>query len=146
MEDSGTRKPKPDKGRNWPYFTDAELASPDVGYAVMYGPFMDLLVELRRRMDMPLQVTSGYRTRKHNKKIGGASSSAHLYGCAVDIAIGGKVVYQLVKIAMELGFTGIHVKNHGPMRKRFVHLDYITGAQVPKRLVDSRPYLHTYAA
>ena len=134
------------KGRDWPYFKDRELASPDVGYARMYEPFMDKLIELRRRIGIPLIINSGYRTRAHNREVGGAAQSAHIHGCAVDVRIGGKVVYDLVKIAFELGFTGIHIKNHGPMKGRFVHLDYITGASVPKRLIASRPYIHTYAA
>ena len=35
----------------------------------------------------PVQVTSGYRSKQLNTAVGGASNSAHLYGCAADFVI-----------------------------------------------------------
>ena len=133
------------KGADWPFFTNDELASKDVGYAIMYEPFMRRLVALRLLIGLPLPVTSGYRTEAKNREVHGAPHSAHLYGCAVAIATAGLDVHQLVGLAYNLGFTGIHVKNHGPIETRFVHLDYITDADVPRELEDARPYFHTYA-
>jgi len=37
----------------------------------------------------PIIVTSGYRCQEHNKMIGGAINSDHLYGWAADIVIDG---------------------------------------------------------
>ena len=137
------------KNREWRYFSHRELACKTMRVHVMHEPFMHLLIALRELMGIPLPVTSGYRSKEHNRKINGAQHSAHLYGCAVDISIEkmtGQQVFALVRYAFLLGFTGIHVKNHGPRKGRFIHLDYITGADVPQRLADSRPYIHTYAA
>jgi len=136
------------RGRDWPYFEDRELASPDLGYAVMYEPFMRRLVTLREMMGIPLIVTSGYRSRVHHeeiyRKLGkpAPEHSAHLYGCAADIAVQGEHAYHLGRIAFALGFTGIWPKQHGG--GRFVHLDYITGAEVSQALRDSRPRLGSY--
>jgi|SRR5699024_157182 len=43
-------------------------------------------------------ITSGYRTVAHNKRVGGAANSQHLYGKAADIVVKGvkpSVVYQI---------------------------------------------------
>ncbi len=37
----------------------------------------------------PIIITSGYRSAELNKKVGGASNSNHLTGCAVDIRVAG---------------------------------------------------------
>ena len=129
---------------DWPFFPNSELACKTTGHAEMHEPFMRLLVAYRLILGRALPVTSGFRSREHNRKVKGASNSAHLFGCAVDIATANLDVYQLVSLATDLGFTGIHVKNHGPRDKRFIHLDYITGADVPQALKDARPYIHTY--
>lgn len=49
------------------------------------------LEELRERVsgilgkDTPLSINSGFRCVKHNKRVGGAENSQHLYGTATDI-------------------------------------------------------------
>jgi zinc D-Ala-D-Ala carboxypeptidase len=48
----------------------------------------DLLVGLDRYRDSvgkPVKVVSGYRCPTHNAKVGGATSSQHLYGAAADL-------------------------------------------------------------
>ena len=48
------------------------------------------LEEVRKHLgDKPLIITSGYRTPEHNKKVGGASRSFHLYGMAADFVVPG---------------------------------------------------------
>lgn len=44
----------------------------------------NLLQPLRNNVG-PITISSGYRSRKLNKKIGGSSSSLHCHGCAADI-------------------------------------------------------------
>jgi zinc D-Ala-D-Ala carboxypeptidase len=44
-----------------------------------------LVLEPLRDRYGPLHINSGYRSREVNKRIGGASDSAHLYGCAADV-------------------------------------------------------------
>lgn len=45
----------------------------------------NILDPLRLAWGRPIKVTSGYRCPKLNKKVGGATSSQHMYGQAVDI-------------------------------------------------------------
>ena len=47
------------------------------------------LEELRSRARVPIIINSGYRSPQLNKKVGGASTSNHLTGCAVDIRVDG---------------------------------------------------------
>lgn len=44
----------------------------------------DVLEPIREEFG-PIRVTSGFRCKELNSKIGGAKDSAHLYGCAADI-------------------------------------------------------------
>ena len=47
----------------------------------------------------PVVITSGYRTAAHNKSVGGAAYSQHLYGRAADIRVQGIPVEQLAAYA-----------------------------------------------
>lgn len=47
----------------------------------------------------------------------------HTTGQAVDISVALGRSHQLLKIALEEGFTGIGVKQKGSIAKRFIHLD-----------------------
>ena len=47
------------------------------------------LEELRKRSGTPIRINSGYRSPQLNRKIGGAPTSNHLTGCAVDIKVAG---------------------------------------------------------
>ena len=47
------------------------------------------LEELRKRAGTPIRINSGYRSPQLNRKIGGAATSNHLTGCAVDIKVSG---------------------------------------------------------
>lgn len=60
------------------------------GYPV--EPSMDLLEVLdniREHFGAPVIVNSGIRCETHNKNVGGASKSQHLYGTAADISVTG---------------------------------------------------------
>lgn len=70
----------------------------------------------------PLYVTSGWRSVQYNKKVGGAKSSLHLNGQAVDVTWKGfaaksEQTAQFVALARKQGFRGIGLYNS------FVHLD-----------------------
>lgn len=54
-----------------------------------------------------LRINSGYRTEQHNKNIGGAKNSFHLYGKAADISqqcLNVNTFYNLIMEAVKLGF------------------------------------------
>jgi uncharacterized protein YcbK (DUF882 family) len=77
--------------------------------------------ELRIAMGIPLVVSGGARCGDHNKAVGGAPSSRHMYGDALDISCPGKERWRLVYTAMKLGAKGIGIS------KAFIHIDWRTG-------------------
>jgi zinc D-Ala-D-Ala carboxypeptidase len=57
--------------------------------------------------DQPIRVTSGFRSQACNAAVGGASSSRHLYGDAVDMGAGPHSLCKLAQQARNHGFRGI---------------------------------------
>lgn len=45
------------------------------------------LQKLRDAIGRPIKITSGWRSPEHNKAVGGAKNSQHLYGKAADIKV-----------------------------------------------------------
>ena len=48
-----------------------------------------ILDPLRAAYGMPIRVTSGFRCQELNRAVGGVWNSAHLYGYAADLQVGG---------------------------------------------------------
>ena len=72
----------------------------------------------RDKFDKPIRINSGYRTAKHNLKIGGRPNSSHLRGLAVDIACSNSVDrYHLLNCLLDVGFKRIGIS------KSFIHVD-----------------------
>lgn len=75
------------------------------------------LEELRNKLNKPVQVLSGYRTKEYNKKVNGAEKSYHLTGSAADIKVKDTDVKLIAIVAAKVGFSGIGVYD------TFVHVD-----------------------
>lgn len=121
----------------WSHFLPKEFASPDTGALVIESRLLDLLQALRYFLGQPLIITSGYRTPEYNAVVSKTGTSGpHVKGVAVDLTCPGECVFKLVQVAFGLGFTGIGLRQHGTLRRRFVHLDIM---QEPPR-----PNLWTY--
>lgn len=87
-----------------------------------------------------LQVTSGYRSPAYNQSVGGAKSSQHMQGNAVDIIQTGLTTQQrkdFIQAAIDNGFTAIGVYN------TFTHID-IRGSKVAWGSNGSRTTLPNY--
>ena len=88
---------------------------------------VEVLQAVRNYFVAPVQIVSGYRTAAHNRKVGGASQSQHLLGCAADIRVRRKTpleVYRAIdggwvpgadpyKLGLGLYGTFVHVDVRG---------------------------------
>ena len=78
---------------------------------------IEYLQKIRDHFGKPVTINSAYRCAKHNKKIGGASKSKHLYGQAADIKVSGVKPLKVAQYAESIGIKGIGQYSN------FVHID-----------------------
>lgn len=101
-------------------FKVREFGCKDGSDAVFMHPMLvDILQQIRNHFKKPVIINSAFRTTIHNKSVGGAKNSQHLYGCAADIAVSGvspKKVAEYVETLLA-GKGGIGVYSN------FVHID-----------------------
>lgn len=66
-----------------------------------------VLQPIRDLWGKPIFITSGYRSPILNRKVDGASNSAHMSGCAVDITVGdrdgNKKLFEMIKFLHQEG-------------------------------------------
>lgn len=100
------------------------------------------LYRLRDRYGKPLNITSAGRCPAHDEELrDGKSRGTHsLVLAAVDTKVWGDDAIRLLKLAIELGFTGFGVQQKGPHRTRFLHLDDAT----PEEYSNPRPWIWSY--
>ena len=83
-----------------PGFKVREFRCRDGSDVVMIDESLVMLLQcIREHFGRPITITSGYRTAAHNKSVGGAAYSQHLYGRAADIRVQGIPVEQLAAYA-----------------------------------------------
>jgi len=104
-----------------PYFSSEEMKCSHTGLEKMDVRFMEMLTELRVAYAKPMRVTSAYRDATHPIEAKKTKPGAHATGKAADIAVERGEAYEVLKIALEIGFTGIGVAQKGS--GRFLHLD-----------------------
>lgn len=78
---------------------------------------VDILQRIRDHFDAPVTINSAYRCEKHNKSVGGASKSKHLFGQAADIKVSGVKPLKIAQYAESIGVKGIGLYDN------FVHVD-----------------------
>lgn len=121
---------------NWsdyPNFSEEEFRCKHTSKSAMHPDFMARLQRLRTAYGKPMKITSGYRDAKHPIESAKAKPGAHASGRACDVAIRGAEAVELLKLALEHGFTGIGVQQKG--EGRFIHLDDIEDGSQPRPMI-----------
>ena len=96
----------------YPNFSKAEFDCKHTGKNEMKHSFMSKLQALRTAYGKPMIISSGYRDLTHPAEVNKPKpNGAHPTGKAADILIDRKEAYEVLKIALVLGFTGIGI-NH----------------------------------
>jgi len=99
------------------YFKDEELSC-NCGCGLMPDQdSVEKLYALRILYGKPIKINSGARCQAYNRTIGGKEYSTHMKG-AFDCDFPPEDEVRFIKLAIEVGFTGIGFYNN-----RFVHLD-----------------------
>lgn len=84
----------------------------------MKKEFLTKLDKARAIADVPFKITSGYRSKETNKRVGGVSTSSHLKGLAADISCKDSTTRQkIVSALIQAGFTRIGIAD------TFIHCD-----------------------
>ena len=78
---------------------------------------------LRTFLDAPIKINSGYRSKDHNKKVGGAKNSQHLYGKASDIVIKGFTPHEVAEAIEGLIRLGVMDEGGIGIYNTFTHYD-----------------------
>ena len=102
------------------YFNYEEFDSPDIQGSgqLMSNELISMLDVARKKYGKSMVINSGYRTAKHNEKVGGKPASSHTKGLAVDIACTNSTDRFLLEgILREVGFTRIGIGS------TFIHVD-----------------------
>lgn len=68
---------------------------------------VEWLQKIRDHFGVSVNVNSGYRCEKHNKNVGGSSSSHHMKGMAADIVVKGKTPREVAQYAEKIGVQRI---------------------------------------
>lgn len=103
-----------------PNFQVKEFACKDGTDPIFISPeLVAVLQKIRSHFGKAVTITSAFRTAKHNKAVGGATYSQHLYGTAADIKVKGVTPKQVAAYAETLlpGTGGIGIYS------TFVHVD-----------------------
>lgn len=105
---------------------DCKCQNSDCKWTIIDLDHVKKLQQLRDEFKDVLIITSGYRCEKHNKAVGGATRSRHLFGDAADIVLAKTPPKETANKAEELNFTGVGRYN------KFTHVD-------SRPLEDSQP-------
>ena len=101
------------------HFRAREFQTGNCKIVIVSNYLLKILDRLREKIGEPIYINSGYRTPEHNKAVGGATLSYHMYGMAADIRADKHTPKELYDILNEMleGWGGI--EEH----ETFVHVD-----------------------
>jgi uncharacterized protein YcbK (DUF882 family) len=101
------------------HFNLSEFACPCCNRVMLHPKLLVKLIELRKILERPVYITSGYRCPKYNHQIGGVVNSYHRIGLAADIQVKDISLIDLLGCAEKIDFNGIGLYE----KKNFLHLD-----------------------
>ena len=105
--------------------TTGLLEPPDV---VEFQSAVDALQELRDAYGRPMRLTSAWRSLSHPAEASKPPDALHRhYHGAFDVSCHGEAAIELLRLALDHGWTGIGVNARGPLGGRFLHLDRLHG-------------------
>lgn len=91
-------------------FNALEFANTEDGNAILV-PDITLFTKLQllRNEVGPVEITSGYRTKEYNEKVGGIPNSYHTHGLAADVRFNHSKYSkrQLTELFRAIGFTNV---------------------------------------
>lgn len=94
---------------------------------------VEYLQKIRDHFGKAVSISSAYRCEKHNKKIGGATKSKHMFGQAADIKVSGIKPIEVAKYAESLGCLGIgHYDTFVHIDTRTTKFFWYSDAQIPR--------------
>jgi uncharacterized protein YcbK (DUF882 family) len=93
------------------------------------------LEALRDYLGKPIQVTSGYRSKEHNAKIGGAKNSTHVNGMAADIKVKGLTPLEVYNAIEKLIADGKMKQGGLGLYRSWIHYDIYFNGKTPRRWV-----------
>jgi hypothetical protein len=114
------------------HFRLSEFKSPGSNIVKYDTEILEMLEKIRKFFGGGIEITSGYRTPAYNKKVFGASNSAHLYGQAVDFKVEDKdgdpvssksVCLFLEEIGWKYGIGYINTATHFDTKFLANHMD-----------------------
>lgn len=103
-----------------PYFKRKEFSCRcGCGFAAVDSELLHVLEDVRQHFNAPLVITGPCRCEAHNRKVGGAKSSYHVKGMAVDIKVSGVKPSEVY-----LHLTGKYPHKYGVGKyPTFTHID-----------------------
>tara|TARA_R100000664_G_C2701624_1_gene101738 strand:- start:70 stop:453 length:384 start_codon:yes stop_codon:yes gene_type:complete len=102
------------------WFKYEEFNSPDepLSYKKMEEELLKRLDFARTLAGIPFKITSGYRSRMHNRKVGGKPTSSHCKGLAADIYCDSNISrWKIIDSLIKARFNRIGIG------KNFIHVD-----------------------
>ena len=98
-------------------FTLNEFECPCCRRVILHSDLLNFLIKLRKIINEPIFINSGYRCKNNNDQVGGTPKSYHTFGMAADIHARNIDIPHLAIYAQQAGFKGIGVY------ETFLHLD-----------------------
>ena len=94
----------------------------------------NVLQPLRDKYGKSINITSGYRSPKLNKAIGGSSTSQHCFGQAADIQVDKKDYLKVWEILKTLPFDQIIFEFGNESAPDWIHVSFVQGKNRGQKL------------